>query len=329
MNTDDFKPLHDDQDQIYESLQNINQYKKGRSIVTSCYRAEITGTYILLCELKRLDFNLPIEVFYRENEIIDDEIAELTRIYPEYVRFIKLSRNFENFKDKWGNQKGWATKVYAILESEYEENLWIDSDNFPIRNCLDLFSDDEYISKGSLFWRDVYSIDRADQYWTGSDFWRLFNVPANDGEPFESGQFLINKSKCWKQFGMMVYYTDNANIYYQCGGDAECWRMAWQYVAVKENKYHAQFNYHASPDVPYGFMPYGPFHKGAQNPWHKYGGGTVMVQRDREGAELFNHRNINKFKANGTNDFNKDVANEFTYHMIIKHMQSKYQIKDV
>lgn len=321
--------LTSEQNKVYQSIGEPYRYKKGKSIVTSCYRQEITGTYILLSELKRLEFSIPIEVFYRENELVEDEILELTKLYPEFVVFKKLRKQFSNFQDKWGNQKGWATKVYAIAESEYEENLWIDNDNYPIRNCLDLFNDEEYKSKGSLFWRDVYSIDRADQYWSGSDMWKIFNVKPNDAEPFESGQFLINKLKCWKQLYMMVYYTENAQTYYQFGGDAECWRMAWQYIAEKENGYHVPHNYHASPDVPYGFMPYGPFHKGMQNQWHKYGGGTVMVQRDRSGAELFNHRNINKFSIMSKNDFNQDVANEITYHMIVKHMQIKYKVKDV
>ena len=136
--------LHAEQNKVYQSIGTPKEYKPGKSIVTSCYRQEITGTYILLTELKRLGFNCPIEVFYREGELIDDEVQELTRLYPDYVVFKKLKKTFEPFTDRWGNQKGWATKVYAILESEYEENFWIDSDNFPIRNCLDLFEDAEY-----------------------------------------------------------------------------------------------------------------------------------------------------------------------------------------
>lgn len=326
--TIDLEKLHQEQNKIYNSITTPPAYKPGKSIVTSCYRQEITGTYILISELKRLNFNIPVEIFYREGELIDDEVAELTRLYPEYVVFKKLQKQFNNFQDKWGNQKGWATKVYAILESEYSENFWIDSDNYPIKYCADLFEDLEYQEKGSLFWRDVYSIDRADQYWSGSDMWKVFNVPPNDGEPFESGQFLINKVKCWKQFSMMLYYTENASLYYQFGGDAECWRMAWQYVAIQDKTYHVQYNYHANLEVPYGFMPYGPFHKGAPNPWRKYGGGTVMVQRDRSGAELFNHRNINKLSINKKNDFNSDVENEITYHLLIKHMQTKYGVKN-
>jgi len=320
--------LHVDQESRVSNPAPMPNYKNGKSIVTSCYRSEIPGCYILLSELRRLDFGLPIEVFYREDELNDGEISELSRISPGQITFKCVKTPISNFTDRWGNVKGWGTKVAAILESEYAENLWIDCDNVPIRNCSDLFDDVEYRMKGSLFWRDVYSIDRADQYYSGSIMWRVFNVEPNDGEPFESGQFLLNKPMVWDQFSMMLYFTENSNVYYSFGGDAECWRMAWQLVNIKKGRYHNRFNYHSSPDVPYGMIPYGPFHKGRPNPWGKYGGGTVMVQRDRKGEELFNHRNIDKWKWRGENPFNTDVQNEFTYHAVMNHIRSKYGVNN-
>jgi len=304
-------------------------YQPGRSIVTSCYRAEIPGMFVLLKELQRLDFNVPIEVFYRDGELADNEISELSNVWPGHIKFKQLVSRAKDFVDRHGNAKGWSTKIHAVLESAYAENMWIDGDNFPIRNCLDLFGDAEYAAKGSLFWRDVYSIDRANYYHDGGALWQVFNVSPNDGEPFESGQFLVNKPMVWQQLSLMLHFAENCEIYFNFGGDAECWRMAWQYVATKTGGYHAAFNYHESDQVPYGFMPYGPFHKGVQNPWHKYGGGTVMVQRDRKGIELFNHRNIMKFKWIGENTFNEDVTNEMTYHMIIRHLKTKYGVIDV
>jgi hypothetical protein len=318
--------LHLEQETAIKTPIPMPQYLAGKSIVTSCYRSEIPGAYILLSELHRLDFNIPIEVFYREGELNQDEISEMQKISPGQIVFKKLQSPAMNFVDRWGNVKGWSTKVLAIFESQYEENLWIDCDNVPIRNCMDLFSDTEYLQKGSMFWRDVYSIDRADQYWSGSDMWKIFDVVPNDGEPFESGQFLINKPKVWLQFSLMHYYTTRNEIYYQFGGDAECWRMAWQRVSISQNGYHSKFNYHSSDQVPYGLMPYGPFHKGVQNPWHKYGGGSVMVQRDRKGDELFNHRNLNKWRWKEENPFNHDVQNEFSYHAIMRHIKSKYGV---
>ena len=320
------KEIHEACQHAINNPVELPNYTIGKSIVTSCYRESIPGTYILLSELYRLDMNIPIEVFYRDGELDDNETEELSNIWPGHIFFKKIRNNISNFKDKWGNVKGWGTKVYAIVESEFSENLWIDSDNVPIKHCLSLFDDTEYKEKGSLFWRDVYSVDRSDQYCSSSNMWKLFGIEPNDGEPFESGQFLINKPVVWNQLNLMMYYTNNSQLYYNYGGDAECWRMAWQLINIAQGKYHTSFNYHASNEVPYGFMPYGPFHKGVQNQWHKYGGGTVMVQRDRNGDELFNHRNITKWSWKNENPYNEDIKNESTYHLIMRHIKTKYGV---
>lgn len=321
----DLDQLYKEQEACIANPEPMPNYKQGRSIVTSCYRPELPSMFVLLSELHRLNFNIPVEIFYRDGELNKDEINELTNINPSFYKVKRLQTPCNNFKDKWGNHKGWGVKTFAIIESEYEENLWIDGDNVPIRNCIDLFNDQEYMEKGSLFWRDVYSIDRANQYCDSSVFWKIFRVPPNDGEPFESGQFLVNKPKVWKQLNVMMYFTKNSHIYFNFGGDAECWRMAWQLYSSYTNQEFAQFNYHSSNNVPYGMMPFGPFHKGIPNPWKKYGGGTVMVQRDRSGKELFNHRNLTKWTWR-ENPVHPDVTNEQIYHMIINHIKYKYKV---
>ena len=123
-----------------------------------------------------------------------------------------------------------------------------------------------------------------------------------------------------------IFYNINSSVYYNfVHGDKDTFKFAFQYL--NRNSPYYQINYHTDPSlVPYGFMPYGPFHKGIPNPWGKYGGGSVMVQRDRSGAELFNHRNINKFAWKGENPYNSDVTNEPAYHMIMNHIRVKYGV---
>jgi Mannosyltransferase putative len=322
-NTYTLDDIYKAQDAAFNQTPTVPTYKTGKSIVTSFCQKDIPSAYVLFSELRRLHINLPIEIFYRKDELDPQEIDEFRRTFNGMLNFYQIQGNSRDFIDQWGNKKGWSTKVYAIIESGYAENLWLDVDNVPIQNCLFLFDDIEYKNKGSLFWRDVYSVDRAETYSKSSKLWDIFRVPWNDAEPFESGQFLVNKLMVWQELYMMLHFADNCEIYFQFGGDAECWKFAWQHCAVRKQKYHSHTNYNSSDQVPYGFMPYGPFHKGVPNQWHKYGGGTVMVQRDRKGHELFNHRNLNKW-AWTDNVFNEDVLNEPHYHMIIKHMQTKY-----
>lgn len=300
-------------DQIYLRPEPLPAYQQGRSIVTTVYDKEFASGFVLLSELKRLGCQLPIEVFYRDGELSQRQVDILQAINPSVIRVRCLQGQPKNFVTPYGTTVGWSTKIYALLESSWAENLWIDSDNFPIKNPEFLFEDPEYLVKHCMFWRDVFSTDRANRYHDQAPIWPIFNVTPNDAEPFEAGQLLINKPGVWSQFNLVKHYADRCDIYYNFGGDTETFRMAWQSHSIRYGGYHTYINYHESADVPYGFMPYGPFHKGVQNQYHKWGGGTVMVQRDRHGNELFNHRNINKFNLI-SNVYNEDVANEDFYH---------------
>ncbi len=294
-------------------------YTPGRSIVTSIYDGEFATGYVLLSELKRLHNILPIEVFYRPGELNNKQIQILTDIAPNLISIKQIKGNAKDFITQYGTKVGWSTKIYALYESQYAENLWIDSDNFPIIDPKFLFSDIEYKFKHCLFWRDIMSPDRADRYHDKAILWQIFNVTPNDGEPFEAGQLLINKPKCWPQFMLVKHYADNCEIYYNFGGDTETFRMAWQHWHLRNGGTQYHINYNSNPNVPYGFMPYGPFHKGVPNKFNKWGGGTVMVQRDRGGAELFNHRNLNKMNLTN-NVFNSDIQNEYIYHEHINNL---------
>jgi len=295
-------------------------WQSGKSIVTTCYGAELPSAWVLLNELKRLGCTLPIEIFYRNGELNSKEIALLNGVIPGQVSVNMIAGTPKDFISRYGHRHGWSCKIYALQESHYSDNLWIDADNCPVRDPSFLFEDAEYQHKGSLFWRDLMSPDSANQYADNSPMWPIFNIPINDAEPFESGQLLINKNKCAMQFALLKYYADNCEIYYNFGGDKETFKMAWQRIALMNGHHPSRINYHSDPNVPFGFIPYGPFHKGKPNQYHKWGGGTVMVQRDRDGNELFNHRNLSKFTLDN-NTFNADIINETHYHEHVRQLK--------
>jgi alpha 1,2-mannosyltransferase len=315
------KELHDLVDTMYSYIDHIPNYSPGKSIVTSIYNGEFATGFVLLKELARLNVRLPVEVFYREGELSQNQIDILCECEIN-LKIKKIKGNAKDFTTIYGGIAGWSTKIYALLESKYEENLWIDADNFPIVNPDFLFDDPDYIEKGSLFWRDLMSPDRSNRYHDNAVIWPIFNVVSNDAEPFETGQLLINKPRCWSQMRLVKHYADNCEIYYHFGGDSETFRMAWQHWHLRNGGIFPRINYHTNLSIssPYGFIPYGPFHKGIYNEFGKWGGGTVMVQRDRQGNELFNHRNLNKMKL-GKNVINNDVTNEGFYHSHINELK--------
>lgn len=320
--------LHDSVDSMFKTIEPDPIYIQGRSIVTSIYHKELATGYVLLNELSRLKVKIPVEVFYRNNELTDTDIEILSNVDLN-LQIKQIKGNAKDFTTQYGTIAGWSTKVYALLESEYQHNLWIDSDNFPINNPEFLFDDQDYINKGSLFWRDMMSPDRANRYHDDAVIWPIFKVIPNDAEPFESGQLLIDKVKCLQQMRLVKHYADHCEIYYNFGGDSETFRMAWQHYHLRNGNTFPRINYHQNNSMasPYGFMPYGCFNKGGVNKFGKWGGGTIMVQRDRNGNELFNHRNIDKMSINN-NVFNTDILNEKYYHAHISNLYNILTIKN-
>jgi alpha 1,2-mannosyltransferase len=219
-----------------------------------------------------------------------------------------------------------AIKPYAIWRSQLREVLWIDADNAPLRDPEFLFDDPEYVAKGSLFWRDVTGPERIAMWHWDAPVWDTFNVPPNDSEEFESGQLLIDKARCWVQMALTIHFNSIPDVYHKMVyGDKDTFRFAWQNLDFGRTGRPPKAPYHGKPElVPYGFMPYGPFHMGRPNGWGKWGGGTILVQRDREGAPLFNHRNLQKFHL-GENHFNKDITNEAIYHGHVEDLRQRLE----
>lgn len=276
----DFQAFHDAQSRALAQW-GACPAMSGRGIVTSLYDRDFASGWVLFSEMERLGVSLPIEVWHRPGELSEQHRA--------LVAGLSLNVRFCELRD---DVTGWAIKVLALLRSNFREVMWIDTDNVPIRDPEFLFDDPFYRAKGSLFWRDVSGVDRAMRWHPGSPVWSLMGVPYNDCEEFETGQFLFDKQRCWQALALIVHFNTTPGYYEVLHGDKDTFRFAFQ----KLSRPTRQVNYLEDENaVPFGMMPFGPFHVGAPNPWHKWGGGSVMQQRDRYGKPLFNHRSIDKF----------------------------------
>jgi hypothetical protein len=277
----------------------------GRGIVTSVSDRGIAAAWVLLGELVRLGVALPVEAWHRPGELSAANRAHLDAL--------PLDLTVREMAD---DVSGFAIKPVALWRSRFREVLWLDFDSYPLRDPTFLFEDPEYAAKGSLFWRDTCGTDRAVTWHPGAPVWPVFGVPYNSAEEFETGQVRIDKGRCWTELSLTAYYAFNHRFFYHFVlGDKDTFRLAWQRVALERGQPPHGPWYHSEPArVPYGFMPYGPVHTGRPNAWGAWGGGTVLLQRDRAGQPLFCHRNTEKFTLDGANPFYGNVPNEAFHH---------------
>lgn len=308
--------LHVIQNRFADLIVNAKLSYVGRGIVISIYDNDFPNAWVLLNELVRLNVNLPVEVWSLP--------GELSEFNKNIIQSLDIDISFHVIETKVSK---YAVKPFAVYCSSFEEVLWLDNDCFPIRDPNYLFDDPEYQIKGTMLWRDVCGADRAHYWHMQGNVWKIFNIPYNDAEECDSGQMLHNKSLALPALLMAMYFNQNGHVYYkgyeERHADKDTYKLACQFLQFKKLKELRSFGYLADPNYSmYGFMPFGPFHMGLPNPWHKWGGGSVMVQRDREGKPIFNHRNLFKFSTDDNNVRHLDVANEEYYHQHIEKLRS-------
>ena len=307
--------VHEMQVRLSNALEGKTEAFRGRGIVMSVWDGDIANAWILLSELTRLRVDLPIEIWAPRQELLPQHRNLLSRLHSRVT-----------FHDLPDPVKQYAIKPYAVYRSSFAQVLWLDNDCFPLRDPSFLFEDEEFQGKGSLFWRDVCGADRAHHWHIDAKIWKLYGMPYSDCEEFDVGQFLVDKDKRLPELLFTMYTNRNRHVYYRfCEAriaEKDTYRLAWQYLQYHRTGQLRSFGYLADPHyAAFGFMPYGPLHLGLPNPWHKWGGGSVMVQRDRQGKPLFNHRNLYKFALGEEPVYQPDIENESLYHLHYAHLR--------
>lgn len=243
---------------------NLNYCKdrfQGRGIVTSGGgKKYFPSLYVNLRILRLLGCKLPVEVFYLGHDEMDH-------------RMIKILENIEGVKCINGRRleeiypirihTGWESKVYSIINSSFEEVLFLDADNTPLVDPSFLFEDNRYKDFGAILWPD-YDCWKHDE-----NIWKILGLNYIEEPQIESGQVLVNKSKCWSEINMAMYYCNYSDYYFKLFyGDKEAFHFGWRYLGSD----------YARPPSP---------------EWIE---NAVIVQRNFDTSWLFSHRAQAKFK---------------------------------
>ena len=161
---------------------------------------------------------------------------------------------------------GWELKCYALLHSAFAEVLLLDADNCPVRDPSFLFDAAEYVEKGAVFWPDFTRFAEGQAVWVAS------GVTYRDEPEFESGQLLVDKSRCWRALNVAMHLNEHSDWWYRViHGDKDTFHLAWRKIGQD----------YAMPAKPVRSMD------------------ATMLQHDFAGRLLFQHRNFAKWRLDG------------------------------
>lgn len=181
--------------------------------------------------LRSLGCTLPIEFWYLGSYELDPQMksaAESLGIVlidaSEVAASLPLSQRPRMLN-------GWELKPFSIIHSRFEGVLLLDADNIPVKDPTYLFDVPQYKQLGSVFWSDLDPCGQVDprNEWLPEWVWKEFDLTYRSEPDFESGQILVNKSKCWRELQITMLINEWSDFTYKIiFGDKSSYHLAWR-----------------------------------------------------------------------------------------------------
>jgi len=241
------------------------------------------GKYFALClsnlkiliELHRVA--VPIEVWYQQGELDSEQEQELValrdrwgaprlRLFDEVVPGYQLWLGQTMAAPTNIGTKSFHVKLMALVGSVFAEVMWLDADNTAARDPTYLFDNPEFRTTGALFWPDMYSLSER------SLAWQALDLEPRPTWAMESGQLLIDKTRCWRELFLAALLNQRQEFWYSAvNGDKDTFLLSW--MATRQ---------------PYSMIPYPPLFAGTGRDMASFCGNS-FVQADTRGRPLFVH----------------------------------------
>ncbi|KAF4028814.1 putative Mannosyltransferase [Phytophthora infestans] len=261
-----------------DPLKLLGNNGKGNGIVMVVYPKLLSSVFASISVLRSYNCTLPIELWISQPEVVRTPSMRTT-LEMLQQRFFLVT--VETIIDP--TIAGFSTKIHAVQHSKFENVLFLDADNVPVRDPTFLFETKEFREHGAIFWPDfwhpektIFNIQRE------SLLWELVDLPFVDMFEQESGQILIDRRRAAVAMEVLMFFAYHRPSHFErlvlAHGDKDLFRLAWM-------KTH----------TPFYMMPFPPASAGTERgTYKKQFCGMTMVQFDVNGNVLFLHRNAKK-----------------------------------
>ncbi|KAL7690010.1 putative alpha-mannosyltransferase, nucleotide-diphospho-sugar transferase [Plasmopara halstedii] len=264
-----------------DSSQLLGNHGNGNGIVMVVYPKLMSSVYASISVLRSYNCTLPIELWISRPEVIR---TPSMKIALELLQQRFLDVTVETITDP--TIAGFSTKIHAVHHSKFENVVFLDADNIPVRDPTFLFESQEFLNYGAIFWPDFWHPERTIfNIQSESLLWQLVDLPFVDMFEQESGQLVINRKRAAIALEVLLFFANHRPSHFSklmlAHGDKDLFRLAWM-------KAKTQFY----------MIPFPPASAGPERgTYRKKFCGMTMVQFDAGGNILFLHRNSKKLDA--------------------------------
>ena len=199
---------------------------EGYGVVICAGGRFVPSAYVVVRLLRHYGVSLPIEIWHAGE-------AEI----PKWARraFAPWDVDFHDviplYPDRPESElRGWAIKPAALVKSKFRHTLFLDADCFPLRDLTFLFASDEYRQSGALFWPD----DKHHMMIEDAAIWGLTGLAYQGDKEFDSGLFLIDKQRCWRELSLAHWMNMHCRFWYKYTlGDKDTFYLAWRKLGTQ------------------------------------------------------------------------------------------------
>jgi hypothetical protein len=236
----------------------------GRGAVICGGGAYEASAYVACRMLRQVGWSHPIQVWHRG---ATEPVSERIRRIPGVEVVDSESHPARSTRRMLG---GWENKIFAVINSPFEEVLMLDADSYPICDPDECF-EPQNNPHGMVIWADTPSSDANPQ-------WTCYGVEP-DGQPaLSGGYYVLTKRIAWPVLQLAQHYDDHSDYYYcktfACVGDVGGYGDQDQ-MRVAIHKLKAQFRRYLERPI---LCAYGSY-----------------IHAGPSGRPLFVHRHFNKF----------------------------------
>jgi hypothetical protein len=194
-------------------LANMPAYPRGRfsgrGAVISGGGTYEASAYVACRMLRHVGWEYPIQVWHRGMaEPVSDRIRHLPGI--EVIDMGSLPA--------WNNRRmqgGWESKLFAVINSPFEEVLMLDADSYPLYNPEECF-EPQNNPHGLITWPDMPWGDAYPQ-------WASYGLQPDGKAGLSGGYYVVTKRKAWPVLQLAHHYDNHSDYFYcktgSCVGD--------------------------------------------------------------------------------------------------------------
>lgn len=155
-------------------------------VFTAGHSGYFLNAYLNCRLLRDMGCKLPIAWFYMGDEMKPEWCEQVKKI--DNVTLHDLGGNGVKIREKGG----WQSKIEAIIQAPFDEVLFLDADNFPLRDPEYLFDHLKYKETGVVLWQDIW-------HWQPDRIKFLnekYGIELTGTRQVEGGQMMFDKTRC-------------------------------------------------------------------------------------------------------------------------------------